>query len=123
MPPKRPELSSLDEVVAPKVLAAMRAASAQLGRIGIHHWLVGGLAVGVHGHPRATRDVDFLVGDEAFEHHAGGLVTMKPGVPIQVDGVVVDHLSAQPSEDFFANSSRRRPRHRSRFAQSKCWCF
>jgi len=29
--------------------------------------LIGGLAVGVHGHPRATRDVDFLVGAEAFE--------------------------------------------------------
>jgi hypothetical protein len=39
--------------------------------------------------------VDFFVGDEAFEHHGAGLVTMKPGVPIQANGVIVDHLSAQ----------------------------
>lgn len=86
-----------------KVLDAMRAAGAQLTRLGVRHWLVGGLAVGAHGHPRATRDVDFLVGDEAFEHHAGGLVTMKPGVPIQVAGVAVDHLSAQTGEGFLTD--------------------
>ncbi len=95
-----PDLSLLDDVVSDKVLAAMRAASAQLTKLNIRHWLVGGLAVGAHGHPRATKDVDFLVGDEAFEHHGGGLVTMKPGVPIQVSGVVVDHLSAQADEAF-----------------------
>jgi hypothetical protein len=66
----------------------------------VRHWIVGGLAVGAHGYARATKDVDFLVGDEAFEHHAGGLVTMKPGVPIQAGGVIIDHLSAQPSEGF-----------------------
>ena len=90
-----PDLALLNDVVAAKVLDAMRAASAQLSKIGVRHVLVGGLAVGAHGHPRATRDVDFLVGEEAFEHHAGGLVTMRPGMPIQVDGVIVDFLSAQ----------------------------
>src|SRR5207244_2219758 len=43
-------------------------------------------------------DVDFLVGEEAFEHHPGGLVTMKYGVPIQVGGVAVDLLSASASD-------------------------
>ena len=99
-----PDLCLLDDAVSPKVLEAMRVAAAQLARLGVRHWLVGGLAVGAHGHPRATRDVDFLVGDEAFEHHSGGLVTMKPGVPIQVNGVVVDHLSAQEGESFLTRA-------------------
>lgn len=89
-----PDLRLLDGVVSERVLDAMRAAAQQLSRLGVRHWLVGGLAVGAHGHPRATKDVDFFVGDEAFERHGGGLVTMKPGVPIQANGVVVDHLSA-----------------------------
>jgi len=90
----------LEDVVSDRVLGAMRAAAAELSRLGVRHWLVGALAVGAHGHPRATKDVDFLVGDEAFETHGGGLVTMKPGMPIQANGVVVDHLSAQSDEAF-----------------------
>lgn len=40
----------------------------------------------------------FLVGEEAFEHHAGDVVTTKPGMPIQVGGVLVDFLSVGPNE-------------------------
>jgi len=36
--------------------------------------------------------VDFLVGEEAFEHQ-GSLVAFKAGVPIEVDGVRIDYLS------------------------------
>lgn len=93
-------MSRVAEVVAPRVMDALRAAAAQLEHLGIRHVVVGGLAVGAYGYPRATKDVDFLVGDEAFEHHAGGLVTMRPGVPIQVNGVLIAHLSAQPDESF-----------------------
>jgi hypothetical protein len=94
MAPKTPDVSLLDTTVAKPILDAMRAASARLTQLGVRHALVGGLAVGAWGHARATRDVDFLVGEEAFEHHPGGLVTMKYGVPIQVGGVPVDLLSA-----------------------------
>lgn len=94
-----PDLSLLDDVVAARVLNAMRLASRQLTTVGVRHALVGALAVGAHGYPRATKDVDFLVGNEAFEFHAGGLVTLKPGVPIQVDGVAIDHLSAREGEE------------------------
>jgi intracellular sulfur oxidation DsrE/DsrF family protein len=44
------------------------------------------------------------VGDEAFEHHPGGFVTMKPGVPIQVNGVAIDLLSVQADEDHLATA-------------------
>jgi hypothetical protein len=94
MAPTTPDVGLLDDTVAPRILDAMRVASARLTELGVRHVLVGGLAVGAWGHPRATKDVDFLVGDEAFEHHPGGLVTMKYGVPIQVGGVAVDLLSA-----------------------------
>jgi intracellular sulfur oxidation DsrE/DsrF family protein len=94
--------SLLDDVVAAKVLDAMKSASLALTSLGVRHVVVGGLAVGAHGHPRATRDVDFLVGDEAFEQHPGGFVTMKPGVPIQVNGVAIDLLSVQAGEEHLA---------------------
>jgi hypothetical protein len=98
MAPTTPDVGLLDDTVAPRILDAMRVASARLTELGVRHLLVGGLAVGAWGHPRATRDVDFLVGDEAFESHPGGLVTMKYGVPIQVGGVAVDLLSASANE-------------------------
>src|SRR5262247_1065793 len=78
--------------VAPRVRDAAVKTAAQLNHLGIRYALAGGLAVGAHGYVRATTDVDFLVGDEAFEHH-GTLVTFKPGVPIEVDGIRIDYLS------------------------------
>jgi hypothetical protein len=98
MAPSKPDLSLLEETVAPRILEAMRVASARLTELGVRHVLVGGLAVGAWGHARATKGVDFLVGEEAFEHHPGGLVTMKYGVPIQVGGVAVDLLSASAND-------------------------
>lgn len=98
MAAKVPDLSLLNGVVAPEILDAMRSASAQLARAGIRHALVGALAVGAWGYPRASKDVDFLVGDEAFERHEGGIVTMAAGVPIAAGGVSVDHLGVLPHE-------------------------
>jgi hypothetical protein len=98
----RPDPSLLQGVVAPEVLDAMKVASDALKRVGVRHVVVGGLAVGAHGFPRATSDVDFLVGDEAFERHAGGLLTLRPGVPFQVNRVAVDFVSAEAGEGFLA---------------------
>ncbi|HEX9737277.1 MAG TPA: hypothetical protein VGG06_35380 [Thermoanaerobaculia bacterium] len=53
--------------VAAKVLLDAIDASQRLSELSVPHALIGGLAVGVHGHPRATKDVDFLVGAEAFQ--------------------------------------------------------
>ena len=78
--------------VAPKVRDAAIKTSAQLTHLGIRHALAGGLAVGAHGYVRATTDVDFLVGEEAFDHQ-GLLVAFKAGVPIEVDGIRIDYLS------------------------------
>src|SRR4051812_2364188 len=89
-----PDLERLRGVVAPEVLHAAEVASRTLREAGIPHALAGGLAVGAHGYPRTTDDVDFLVGDEAFVKHAGGIVTLK--VPlIAVGHVRVDFVSIE----------------------------
>src|SRR4030095_12699241 len=83
------DLRQVFQFVAPKVRDAALKTAGQLNHLGIRYALAGGLAVGAHGYVRATSDVDFLVGDEAFEHK-GGLVTFKPGVPIEVNSVRID---------------------------------
>jgi hypothetical protein len=98
----RPDPSLLEGVVAHEVLEAMKAASSAMKQAGVRHVVVGGLAVGANGFPRATADVDFLVGDEAFEHHAGGLVTLRSGLPFQVNRVAVDFIGVEAGEAFLA---------------------
>ena len=78
--------------VTPKFREAVVKTAAQLDYLGIRYALAGGLAVGAHGYIRTTVDVDFLVGEEAFEHH-GLIVTFKAGVPIEFDGIRIDYLS------------------------------
>ncbi len=86
------DLKETFRFVAPRVRDAAIKAAAQLERLGVRFALGGGLAVGAHGYVRATTDVDFLVGEEAFEHH-GPLVNFKAGIPIEVDGIKIDYLS------------------------------
>jgi hypothetical protein len=105
----RPDSSLLTGVVAPEVLEAMKVASAALSRVGVRHVVVGGLAVGANGFPRATKDVDFLVGDEAFERHDDGLVTLRAGVPFQVNSVAVDFLAPEAGEAFLAAALEAEP--------------
>jgi len=81
------------EFQSPAVRGAARTAHEELERLGIPHAFAGGLAVGAHGYVRSTGDVDVLVGEEAFEEHAAGIVTFRPGVPIHVRGVSVDYLT------------------------------
>ena len=101
---KNPEASLLQDVVAAKVLDAMKLASEALTRAEVRHVVIGGLAVGANGYPRATKDVDFLVGGEAFENHANGLVTLRAGVPFQVNGVAIDFLSPASDEAFLEDA-------------------
>ena len=94
--PRRPvnhmDLKEAFRFVPPQVRNAAIKTADQLNKLGIRHALAGGLAVGAHGYVRATTDVDFLVGEEAFEH-LGSIIAFKSGVPIEVDGVRIDYLS------------------------------
>ena len=93
--PDTPDLQATRGVVSDRILDAEALASEALTRAGIPHLLIGGLAVGAWGHPRATKDVDFLVRQaDAFETH-GPIVTFRRDVPIAVEGVTVDYLVAE----------------------------
>ena len=59
-------IEDLQEVVSPAILSRARDISRLLKDLGVPHVLIGGLAVGIHGHPWVTKDVDFMVGVEAF---------------------------------------------------------
>ena len=96
----KPDLTLLDGVIAPSVLEAWKLASQALTDANVRHVVVGGLAVGANGYPRATKAVDFLVGAEAFHHHPSGLVSMRTEIPFQVKGVAIDLLSPGEGEGF-----------------------
>lgn len=71
---------------------AVREVSKMLAAAGIRHALVGALGANAYrDRPRTTEDIDFLVGDEAFETHGGGFVTMRVPV-IEFDGIQVDQV-------------------------------
>jgi hypothetical protein len=91
-------LKPVAEVVSERVWRAMADASKSLSALGVKHALVGGLAVGAHGWPRATRDVDFLVDDSAFVKSDAGLVILRAGIPVQAHGIAVDTVSVRDDE-------------------------
>jgi hypothetical protein len=107
---ERPDLSLLRGVVSEQVLAALRTAAERLSAAKVRHALAGALAVGAHGYPRASKDIDFVVGDEAFKSHAGGVVTIHPDVPIRVGNVAVDPISVGPDEAHLLDAIESAPR-------------
>jgi hypothetical protein len=88
---EQPDLSRLRGIVAPEVIEAAIIASRELRDKGVAHALAGGLAVGAYGYPRTTDDVDFLVGEDAFNEHPGGLVTQKVAL-VRVGKVSIDQI-------------------------------
>jgi hypothetical protein len=71
---------------------AVREVSRMLSEAGIRHALVGALGSNAYrNRPRTTEDIDFLVGDEAFERHEGGFVTMRVPV-VEFDGISIDQV-------------------------------
>lgn len=71
---------------------AVREVSRMFSQAGIRHVLVGALAANAYrSRPRTTEDIDFLVGDEAFEKHPEGFVTMRVPV-VEFDGIDVDQV-------------------------------
>jgi hypothetical protein len=71
---------------------AVREMSRRLSAAKVRHLLVGALGANAYrSRPRTTADIDFLVGDEAFESHPDGFVTMRVPV-VEVDGIDVDQV-------------------------------
>jgi hypothetical protein len=85
-------LLELANVVAATVIRDAIETGELLARLGIPHALVGGLAVGLNGFPRATKDADYLVGSEAFERTTP-LLVYRPELKDCVEMGVVDLLA------------------------------
>jgi hypothetical protein len=96
--PPGPDLKPVADAVSEKVWRAMIDASKSLRSLHIRHALVGGLAVGAHGWPRATRDVDFLVDDSAWSKTESGVVILRAGIPVEAHGIAVDTISVRDDE-------------------------
>lgn len=76
----------------PSYERAVREVSRMFGEAGIRHALAGALGANAYrNRPRTTEDIDFLIGDEAFETHSGGLVTLRVPV-VEFDGITVDQV-------------------------------
>ena len=76
----------------PEYERAVREVSRMLAEAGIRHALVGALGANAYrARPRTTEDIDFLVGEEAFEKHDAGFVTLRVPV-IEYDGIDIDQV-------------------------------
>lgn len=84
------------DMLSPNFRAAVHQMENSYRELGIRHVLIGGLAAGAWGEPRATRDVDFLVGDEAFEV-AGPIVSFRAGIPMSAYGIATDSVPVPES--------------------------
>src|SRR5688572_32952107 len=74
----------------PSYERAVREVSKRFAEAGIRHALAGALGANAYrNRPRTTEDIHFLVGDEAFETHPGGFVTMRVPI-IEFDGIEID---------------------------------
>jgi len=94
------DLEAEFKAVSEGVRHAAVTASESLTQAGIRHALVGSLAVGAHARPRATLDVAFIIGNEAFVQNPGGVVTHRSGVPVApVESLVLLKLSSRRIQD------------------------
>lgn len=84
----RETLAAELELLAPKMRDALLVAVTHYRATGVRFALCGGLAAGIYGSPRATRDIDFLVGDEGFL--PGPLLIFAYPFPQQAFGVDID---------------------------------
>jgi hypothetical protein len=75
----------------PTLVDAVRAAHERYASLSVRHVVVGGFAVGVHGRVRATKDVDFLVGGEAFLP-SSSILSFREGIPLAAGKVPVDSI-------------------------------
>ena len=91
---KKPDLAAAFEVVHQNIEEAARVASKTLTELGVRHVLVGGHGVSAYiADPRATKDVDFLVGPEAWPTK-GMVVSPIAGLPFMVGKVDIDNILA-----------------------------
>ena len=104
-PPKVLSLSELErEVLHPRVAAALREMSKRLTAANVRHGVLGAIAVGIYGWPRATSDVDLLLAPEAWHASREGSLSPAVDMPEELDGVRIDYLPVSVAGDFLVES-------------------
>jgi hypothetical protein len=84
------------DLLHPRFQKAAERASHDLARCKIKHVLIGGIAAGVYGRPRATDDIDFLVHSDARKKLLGSRLGGEvEGLTTKYENVPVDFLFSQ----------------------------
>lgn len=96
VPPMQTAFSTLQDLrgsaIHPRVVDALCEISRRLTEAGVRHAVIGALAVGVYGWPRATKDVDLLLSDDAWDRQAHGELVPRVPLPEEVLSVPIDYL-------------------------------
>jgi hypothetical protein len=85
------------DLLHPRFQKAAKRASQDLTRLNIKHVLIGGIAAGAYGRPRATDDIDFLVHGEG----CGKLVGPRLGGYVKRITAQLDFLPSTTCRNFF----------------------
>lgn len=84
-------LRAVLDFLGPDARSAVLEANRAYASLGVPYALCGGLAAGAHGDPRVTKDIDFLVGDEAFVR-TGRIVSFAKPMPLRADPLAIDPI-------------------------------
>jgi hypothetical protein len=107
-PPPPPKILTLTELEergpSARVVEALRQVSKRLTAQGVRHAVLGALGIGIYGWPRATNDVDLLLGPEAWHTTAGGTQTELVELPKNIGSVGIDYLCMDIAGDFLLES-------------------
>jgi hypothetical protein len=108
MTPRPPRVLSLSELeqaaVKSRIMAVLREISKRLTAHQVRHGVLGAIAVGIHGWPRATTDVDLLLAPEAWHASRDGTLVAAVELPEEIDGVGIDYLPVSVAGDFLIES-------------------
>lgn len=72
-----------------------------LNRHGVKYVLIGGYAVGWHGHPRVTKDIDFFV--ERSPENAAAILRVLEEFGMSCLGITADDLTKEGTCVYFGN--------------------
>jgi len=85
-------LSGVLDYLAPAFRESIHAAAGRYRQMNVRFALIGGIAASAYSQPRNTKDIDFLVGDEAFDT-VGVIISPRAGLPVEtILGVPIDSI-------------------------------
>jgi hypothetical protein len=87
-----PGLREMLDMLSPRFRSAVHVAVDAYEKANVRYALIGGLAAGAYSkEPRTTKDIDFIVGDEAF-NVSGPIITSRGDIPIEAYGIPIDSI-------------------------------